>query len=200
MYQVVIYTDNNTKYKLDENVIKLLDVYVGKELSDKEVEKLISEDKIARGKEYLLRLLSRRIYSRYEISNKLNSKGYTKNIISNLIFWLESNNYIDDELFASMWAQFRLQNKPIGRYKLNQELRIKGIKLEIIQKVIDKTYKEIDEITLARNLIEKKIESTKIKNIKIDPKKIYNFLLRRGFSGKVSKNIYNELNNEQAYK
>jgi SOS response regulatory protein OraA/RecX len=64
--------------------------------------------------------------------------------------------------------------------------------------VIDKTYKEIDETTLARNLIEKKIESSKIKNIKIDPKKIYNFLLRRGFSGEVSKNIYNELNDEQA--
>ena len=95
-----------------------------------------------------------------------------------------------------MWAQFRLQNKPIGRYKLNQELRIKGIKQEIIQKVIDKTYKEIDEFTLARNIIDQKIESSKIKNIKIDPKKIYNFLLRRGFSSEVSKNIYNELNNK----
>jgi len=191
----VIYTNNN-KYKLSEDVIKLLDIYVGKELSDQEVEKIISEDKIVRGKEYLLRLLSRRIYSRYEISNKLNSKGYPENTISNLIFWLESNDYINDELFASMWAQFRLQNKPIGRYKLNQELRIKGIKQEIIQKVIDKTYNEIDEITLARNLIEKKIESYKIKNIKINAKKIYNFLLRRGFSGEVSKNIFDELNNE----
>jgi len=95
-----------------------------------------------------------------------------------------------------MWAQFRLQNKPIGRYKLNQELRIKGIKQEIIQKVIDKTYKEINESTLAQNLIEKKIESSKIKNIRIDPKKIYNFLLRRGFSVNISKNIYDELNNK----
>ena len=193
---MVIYTDNNSKYKLNEKVIKLLDIYVGKELSDQEVEKIISEDKIVRGKEYLLRLLSRRIYSRYEISKKLNSKEYPENIISNLIFWLESNNYINDELFANMWAQFRLQNKPIGRYKLNQELKIKGINQEIIQKVIDKTYNEIDEINLARNLIEKKVESAKIKNIKIDPKNIYNLLLRRGFSGEVSKNIYNELNNE----
>jgi len=96
-----------------------------------------------------------------------------------------------------MWAQFRLQNKPIGRYKLNQELRIKGIKQEIIQKVIDKTYNEIDELTLARNLIKEKIVSSKIKNIRINPKKIYNFLLRRGFSGEVSKNIYHELKNEQ---
>ncbi len=169
---------------------------MGKKLSDQEIEKVISEKKIVKGKEYLLRLLSRRIYSRYEISRKLNDKEYPENIITQLILWLENNNYINDELFAKMWAQFRLQNKPIGRYKLNQELRIKGIKQEIIQKVIDKTYNEIDELTLARNLIKEKIVSSEIKNIRIDPKKIYNFLLRRGFSIEISRNIYHELNNK----
>jgi regulatory protein len=169
---------------------------VGKELSDQEVEKIISEDKTVRGKEYLLRLLSRRIYSRYEISRKLNNKGYPENIISNLIFWLENNNHINDELFAKMWAQFRLQNKPIGRYKLNQELRLKGVKQDIIKKVIDETYYEMDELTLAQNLTKEKIASSEIKNIRIDPKKIYNLLLRRGFSIEISRNIYHELNNK----
>lgn len=169
---------------------------MGKELSDQEIEKIISEDQTIRGKEYLLRLLSRRIYSRYEILKKLKNKGYTENIVSNLVLWLENKNYINDELFTEMWAQFRLQNKPIGSYKLNQELRLKGIKQDIIKKIIDKTYNEIDELTVARNIIRDKIVSAKIKNIRIDPKKIYNFLLRRGFSGEVSRNIYNELKNK----
>lgn len=193
---MVIYIDNKAKYKLNENIIKSLDIHLGKVLSNQGIENIISEDKIIRGKEYLLRLLSRRIYSRYEILKKLNYKGYPENIIANLILWLENNNYINDEIFAKTWAQFRLQNKPIGRYKLNQELKIKGIKQEIIQKVIDKTYNEIDELTLARNLIKEKIVSSEIKNIRIDPKKIYNLLLRRGFSREVSKNIYHELNNK----
>ncbi|MBU4350244.1 recombination regulator RecX [bacterium] len=198
--QVVIYVDNKAKYKLNENTIKSLDIYVGKELSDQEIEKIISEDKTIRGKEYLLRLLSRRIYSRYEISGKLKNKGYPEKNIAELIIWLEDNNYINDELFAEMWAQFRLQNKPIGRYKLNQELRTKGIKQDIIQKVIDKTYKEMDELSLAHNLIKEKIVASEIKNIRIDPKKIYNFLLRRGFSTEISRNICNELNNKQIKK
>ena len=96
-----------------------------------------------------------------------------------------------------MWSQFRLQNKPIGRYKLNQELRLKGIKQDIIKKIIDKTYNEIDELTFARNLVKDKIMSAEIKSIRIDPKKIYNFLLRRGFSIEISKNIYHELKNKQ---
>ncbi len=169
---------------------------MGKKLSDQEIEKIILEDKTVRGKEYLLRLLSRRIYSRYEILRKLNNKGYPENIISNLVFWLEDNNNINDELFAKMWAQFRLQNKPIGRYRLNQELRLKGIKQDIIQKVIDETYNEMDELTLAQNLTKEKIASSEIKNIRIDPKKIYNLLLRRGFSIEISRNIYHELNNK----
>lgn len=169
---------------------------MGKELSDQEIEKIISEDQTIRGKEYLLRLLSRRIYSRYEILKKLKNKGYTENIVSNLVLWLENKNYINDELFAEMWAQFRLQNKPIGSYKLNQELRLKGIKQDIIKKIIDKTYNEIDELTVARNIIRDKIVSAKIKNIRIDPRKIYNFLLRRGFSIEISRNIYHELKNK----
>jgi regulatory protein len=169
---------------------------VGKELSIQEIEKVILENKIIKGKEYVLRLLSRRIYSKYEISTKLKIKGYSENIISEVVFWLENKKYINDELFATRWAQFRLKNKPIGRYRLNQELKTKGIKQDIIQKAIDKIYKEIDELTLARNLIKEKVVSSEIKNIRINPKKIYNFLLRRGFSIEISKNIYNELNNK----
>ncbi len=60
---------------------------MGKELSDQEIEKIISEDKTIRGKEYLLRLLSRRIYSRYEISGKLKNKGYPEKTIAELIFY-----------------------------------------------------------------------------------------------------------------
>ena len=95
-----------------------------------------------------------------------------------------------------MWVQFRFQNKPIGRYKLNQELRLKGIKQDIIKKIIDKAYNEIDESTLARNLIKDKIVSAEIKNIRIEPKKIYHLLLRRGFSIEISRNIYYELKNK----
>jgi len=125
-------------------------------------------------------------------------KGFPINIISDIILWLENKEYINDELFATNWSQSRLKNKPMGRYRLNQELKIKGIDQEIIHKILDKTYNDIDELTLARNLIEKKIASAKLKKFSLDPKKIYNFLLRRGFSREISKKIYDELNNTQA--
>lgn len=169
---------------------------MGKELSIQEIEKVILENKIIKGKEYVLRLLSRRIYSKYEISTKLKIKGFSENIIFEVVFWLENKKYINDELFATRWAQFRLKNKPIGRYRLNQELRIKGVNQEIIQKIINKTYNHIDELVLARNLIDEKNAFAKLKNVSLTPQKIYNFLLRRGFSREISKNIYDELNNK----
>lgn len=193
--QVIIYIDNKTKYKLSHNLFKLLNLCTDKELSVQEIEKIILENKIIKMKEYALRLLSRRIYSKYEISTKLKIKGYTENIISEVIFWLENKKYINDELFATMWAQFRFKNKFIGRYKLNQELKIKGVNQEIIQKVINMTYNQIDELALARNLIDEKYYFAKLKNVTLTPYKIYNFLLRRGFSREISKNISDELNN-----
>jgi len=125
-------------------------------------------------------------------------KGFSENIIPDIVRWLENKEYINDELFATIWSQSRLKNKPVGRYRLNQELKIKGIDQEIIQKVVDKTYRDIDELTLARNLINNKIASSKLKNFPLDPKKMYNFLLRRGFSREISKNIYDELKSKQA--
>lgn len=36
------------------------------------------------------------------------------------------------ELLANMWAQSRMKNKPMERYRLNQKLRKKGINQGII--------------------------------------------------------------------
>lgn len=178
----------------------MLNLYTGKVLSNNEIKKIILEDEIIKAKKYILRILNRRIYSKYEILKKLRMKRFSENIIPNVVLWLENKEYINDELFATIWSQSRLNNKPIGRYRLNYELRLKGIDQKIIQKVLDKTYNEIDELTLARNLIKNKITSSEIKNIRIDPEKIYNFLLRRGFSRGVSKNICDELKSKQASK
>jgi len=194
----VVHIDNKSRYKIDELTIDLLDLYIGKELTDSEISKIVLEDEKEKGKKYVLRLLNRRCYSRYEIINKLKIKGFSKNVIPDIIFWLEKKEYIDDELFATMWAQSRMKNKPIGRYRLNQELKIKGIDQEIINKILDKIYNDVDELTLARNLINKKITSSKLKNISVNPDRIYNFLLRRGFSREISKNIYDELKSKQA--
>jgi len=191
----VVYIDNKSKYNIDEVIINLLDLYVDKELSSYEINKIILEDEIGKGKKYVLRLLNRRSYSKYEIINKLKIKGYSKNVISDIIFWLEKKEYIDDELFANMWAQSRMKNKPIGRYRLNQELKRKGINQGIINKVLDKIYNDVDELILARDLINKKITSLKLKNIPVNPDRIYNFLLRRGFLKEISKEIYDDLKN-----
>ncbi|MCK4309321.1 MAG: regulatory protein RecX, partial [Candidatus Atribacteria bacterium] len=145
----LVYIDNKSRYNLDETIINSLELYVGKELSNHEIKKIVLEDEIIKGKKYTLWLLTRRIYSKYEILKKLKIKGFSENIIPDIVLWLENKEYINDELFATIWSQSRLKNKPVGRYRLNYELKLKGIDQEIIQKVLDKTYNDIDELTLA---------------------------------------------------
>lgn len=95
-----------------------------------------------------------------------------------------------------MWAQSRIKNRPVGRYKLIQDLKIKGINQIIINKVINEVYAEYDELTLAQNLAHKKITSLQQKNIPINPDKILHLLQRRGFPQDISEKVYNNIINK----
>jgi len=55
----------------------------------------------------------------------------------------------------------------------------------------------VSESDLARKLVGEKISIQKINNPTFDPKKIYNFLIRRGFSTEIARNIFFELINKE---
>jgi len=58
-------------------------------------------------------------------------------------------------------------------------------------------FNEVSEEDLARKLVGKKISIQEINNQTFDPKKIYNFLIRRGFSTEIARNIFFELVNKK---
>jgi len=55
----------------------------------------------------------------------------------------------------------------------------------------------VSESDLARKLVGEKISISEINNSIFDPKKIYNFLIRRGFSTEIARNIFFELVNKE---
>jgi regulatory protein len=87
---------------------------------------------------------------------------------------------IDDEKFAQWWVEQRSLFKPRGKRALEMELRMKGIKKEVIGQVLSDI--EVDEEKVARELLNKK--SYRWKNL---PKrearaKMSAFLARKGFN------------------
>ncbi|MCK5768594.1 MAG: regulatory protein RecX [Candidatus Atribacteria bacterium] len=192
-----IHLDNNKNYFIDEETIAKLDIHTGKEISEAVIEEIILNDEINRGKKYTLFILSRKDYSKYNIIQKLHTRDLSENSISKIIEWLEENNFINDESFAYSWARYRISNKPVGKFRLNQELKTKGIGKDIRQKVINEIFTGVSESDLARKLVGEKISIQKIINPTFTPKKIYNFLIRRGFSTEIARNIFFELVNKE---
>lgn len=136
-------------------------------------------------------MLKFRLRSEREIYERLKRKRFEEETIKETLLFLKDKEFINDELFAKSWIESRLR-KPLGLRRIKQELTLKGINKEIIDgqlSIIRDDYPE-EEIVA-------KIAKEKLGKLKgIDPqkakKRVYSYLLRRGFSPEM---VYEAMNN-----
>ena len=178
-----------------ETVTKLR-LQKGQEIDQQNLEKIIYEDEFARAKNYAFRLLSYRSRSRREIIDKFKEKDYDPAVAGKVVEDLERLNFINDKNFAQGWAQFRLSNKPMGKQALSRELWQKGVDKEIIEETVEETYKEKDELTLARELAERRSKIYIRLSELTRRRRLSGYLARRGFSYEVIDKVLRELNDQ----
>jgi regulatory protein len=73
----------------------------------------------------------------------------------------------------------------MGKFLLKRELMGKGVKAEIIERVLAENYQEEDELEVAKKLLQRKAKRFKDTNDLKTKKRMKDFLLRRGFSYEV---------------
>ena len=135
-----------------------------------------------KAKDYAYRLLSYRQRSVKEITQRLKMKGFTAKTIKKTIKYLNELNYLNDENFARVWIQTKMQSRPVGWSLLRYQLRQKGVAQEILEKVISDLTGQYDEyeaarqIAVSRRRYYKNLEPLKLK------RRLYDYLRRRGFS------------------
>jgi regulatory protein len=147
-----------------------------------------------------LNLLSYRPRSRKEIADYLGRHFYKQKIPEKLklklkkkvLDELKRRKLLDDKAFASWWIEQRLKFRPKGRKMLKFELYKKGIDKDIIKLLLSNLNNQ-NLILKARQLAEKKLRLLKDKPFMEKKKKLYNYLLRRGFSYKIIKTIIDEI-------
>ncbi len=62
--------------------------------------------------------------------------------------------YLDDHAYARRWARNRIARRPVGRERLELELRGQGLDASTIAGTIEELYAEISERELALKLVE----------------------------------------------
>jgi regulatory protein len=140
------------------------------------------DDKVrARAKNNAYALLRQRPRSVYEIRSRLKLKGYEDELVEDVIVSLKRTGDLDDEKFARFWVESRMHMNPAGDVVLKHELKAKGISGDIIDAALTEKAGKYDEYELALSMAKDRFERLKRLDRRKATKRIYDYLLRRGF-------------------
>ncbi len=115
-----------------------------------------------------------------EVIEKLYSYGLHRDEVEDLLAWLITENYVNEERFATAYAGGKFRVKGWGKLKIERLLQQKGVSSYSIDKAID-LIEEDEYIAAIRKLIEQKKGSVKAPNIYEYRHKIARFVINRGF-------------------
>jgi regulatory protein len=138
-------------------------------------------DQYKKALEYAFLLLKYRLRSEQELRLRMKRKKFAPETIDRAITFLKEKKFIDDAIFAKAWMESRIV-RPLGLRRIQQELKLKGVNNSIISVCISKvkeTYSETDTIKDIARLKLSKLKGVEPRTAK---RRVYAFLLRRGFS------------------
>jgi regulatory protein len=129
---------------------------------------------------YLLSLLARREYSRFELSNKLYQKGASDIEIESLLTKFEKAGFQSDKRFAECFFRYQV-SKLRGPVRILSEMKVKGISKDIYENLIQRSDIDWHEVLIKAYIKKFKTEPIVITDYKLKTKKV-NYLLAQGFS------------------
>jgi len=139
-----------------------------------------------------LRLLRVRQRSQKEIISRLRQKGYEQSVVNKVVAYLRDTGYLNDREFARLWID-SCKNKSFGFRRIIQELKQKGISQDIIDVALRESAKDYNEAEVAQALLEKRL--SRMGHLKRDvlQRRLYSFLIRRGFHPEVVTEIVSKI-------
>jgi regulatory protein len=128
-----------------------------------------------------------------EVRDKLYSFGLHQDEIEEIIYTLITENYLNEERFAILYAGSKFRLKQWGKIKIKQSLKLKQISDYCIKKALkeidDKDYKKAFQ-----KLAEQKLKTLKVeKNVFIKKRKLQDFLLHKGFENELVREALNAI-------
>lgn len=138
-----------------------LGIEKGKEIDNEQYNYYVNYIATRQASDYAFKLLSRKMLTEKELSQKLEIKGFEENIIKSVIEKLKSYNYINDKVYAKLFIEQKI-NQLYSRRKIYYELIKKGISKELIQESLNNFYPEEKEVEINKKKNKLKKKNTKI--------------------------------------
>lgn len=112
----------------------------------------------------------------------LEGRGATKAVVEEVIERLREYGYLDDSRLAQSYASLRVQQRPIGRQRLERDLWLKKIDKTTIEAALDQVFEVMPESDLIDRALEKRIRLRGRPKTRAEAKKLFDHLLRQGFA------------------
>ncbi len=127
-------------------------------------------------------LLRARLRSEAEMRQRLKMKGYKEPLVDAVIEDLRRLGYVDDAKFAKAWVESRMHSNPAGDVVLRHELKARGVSDVLIDQALAEKAGAYDEVEIAKSMAGERFERFKSLDRRKASKRVYDFLLRRGFA------------------
>ena len=145
-------------------------------------------DSEANARKYAFMLLNYRSRSEKELRERLKKKGFSENNISSTLRQLKEARYLDDHALALDLRRQAFDNKLLGHNSAKRFLQNRGIPDEIIDETME--YNEETEANKIKKLVEKKFKTTGNYPDKKEEKRLWDFLVRKGYRFSTIRNAF----------
>jgi len=129
-----------------------------------------------------LKLLTVKPRSVAELRERLlRGKSTDEKVVETVIARLQEYGYLNDERFAFSYASLKVKQRPLGRRRLERDLKLKKVAKGVADEALQLVYAETPEEQLIDAAIEKRIRLRGRPKTREDAKKLFDHLLRQGF-------------------
>ena len=187
-----IFVDGQFLLGIEAELVYEFNLEKGQVLTEDTLNCLLDQEELLNAKQDAFNLLSYRQRSTQELKERLLRKDYGIEIVNQVINILNRLEYLDDEEFAISWIKDRI-TKGYGPYRIRQQLKEKGVNVNIIEQGLSEEYSSQLEYNLASDLAAKKRSRYSDEDYHEQRYKLSKVLERKGFSFEIINLVLDDL-------
>lgn len=151
------------------------------------------EAELKKARFYALKVFNLRPRSTEELREKLLGRGFAQDVISAVVDEFSKKGLLNDSKFSKLWVESRMASNPKGAFLLKRELKEKGVKDEIIDRVIKESAGGHSEYEVVKTLAESRMAALKDLDATAVKRRLFGYLRRRGFTVETIMRVMDEI-------
>ena len=132
--------------------------------------------------ERAVKLLAAKPRSVAELRERLlRGKSTNVEVVETVIARLREYGYLNDERFAFSYASYKVKQRPLGRRRLERDLKFKKVDSGVADQALELVFTETPEEELIEQAIAKRLRIRGKPKNRLEAKSLFDHLLRQGF-------------------